>query len=594
MLRVREVEPRQRVEEVLLEVAREEAACLLLTVRECDSVCLTLENTTMATRGFLPRGGCQLRNAVLPSTSNNGPRLLAASIATISSIPSAGCAQRHWFSSSASRTLQVCSPVLAASTTTSPPVRPSKVKILDEEYTTDDYYNLPPSLVSRLSSAPVLPYQASHPIQHLRSQIEAHLSKCTPIRAPSPIVSTHLNFEMLGFPQDHPGRSPTDTYYINRSTCLRTHTSAHEVPVFQDGHERWVLTADVYRRDEIDSSHYPIFHQMEGASIWSLSRGDFAKGGIVERECEEMEAKLKAAKIEIEDNVSVEEAGGWQSVHEGDADKKHAAELSLRHLKGTLNGLALEMFGERHAADVASASQQGSGSSSSSSSASSSSPASSEPLRVRWISATFPFTSPSFEVEVWFRGKWLEILGCGIVMQKTMDNSGLGKDMIGHAFGLGLERIAMILYSIPDIRLFWSQDQRFLSQFATPPTPPLTTGVQSNAGGNTHTHTHTHKLITFKPFSKYPACYKDVSFWLPTSESFHENDLMEIVREHAGDLAEDVKLIDAFTHPKTGRKSACYRINYRSMERSLENDEVNALHAKVVADGVKLLGIEIR
>lgn len=456
-----------------------------------------------------------------------------------------------------------------------PPTPPS-VTILGEEYKTDDYYNLPTSLASRLASSPVLPYQDSHPLCHLREAIEAHLSKCTPIRAPSPIVTTDINFGMLGFPEDHPGRSPTDTYYINRQTCLRTHTSAHEVPTFSAGHQRWALTADVYRRDEIDSSHYPIFHQMEGASIWSVSKGDFEEGGLVEKECEEMEARLKAAKIAIEDDVSIEEAGGWQDVHLGDTKRKRAAELSLRHLKGTLNGLALSLFGERHAADVAAAKEAGESSSSS------------EPLRVRWISATFPFTTPSFEVEVWFRGKWLEILGCGIVMQKTMDNSGLGNDMIGHAFGLGLERIAMILYSIPDIRLFWSKDERFLGQFKT----SETTTAPSHAGGNVSHRPR--PLITFKPFSKYPACYKDVSFWIPSSGAFHENDLMEVVREQAADLAEDVKLIDAFTHPKTGRKSACYRVNYRSMERSLENDEVNALHERVIAELVRLLEIEVR
>ena len=89
---------------------------------------------------------------------------------------------------------------------------------------------------------------------------------------------------------------------------------------------------------------------------------------------------------------------------------------------------------------------------------------------------------------------------------------------IGWAFGLGLERIAMILFGIPDIRLFWSKDPRFLEQFA-----PGT-------------------ISAFKPFSKHPPCYKDVSFWLP-SEKFHENDFCDLVRDTAGDSVEDVKLV---------------------------------------------------
>jgi len=90
---------------------------------------------------------------------------------------------------------------------------------------------------------------------------------------------------------------------------------------------------------------------------------------------------------------------------------------------------------------------------------------------------------------------------------------------MGWAFGLGLERIAMILYSIPDIRLFWSQDPRFLSQFKQG------------------------EITTFKPYSKYPACFKDVSFWLPQAETLHENDFCDLVRDVAGDVVEDVKLV---------------------------------------------------
>jgi phenylalanyl-tRNA synthetase alpha chain len=90
---------------------------------------------------------------------------------------------------------------------------------------------------------------------------------------------------------------------------------------------------------------------------------------------------------------------------------------------------------------------------------------------------------------------------------------------IGWAFGLGLERIAMILYSIPDIRLFWSTDPRFISQF----TPG--------------------EVTTFKPYSRYPPCIKDVSFWMPENKPLHENDLFDLVRDVAGDLVEDVKRV---------------------------------------------------
>ena len=145
----------------------------------------------------------------------------------------------------------------------------------------------------------------------------------------------------------------------------------------------------------------------------------------------------------------------------------------------------------------------------------------------------------------------------------------------------------MLLFEIPDIRLFWSKDERFLGQFR---------GVSQDLS----------KIKRFVPFSKHPACYKDVSFWLGSTSSsaggglkanavdFHENDIMEIVREVAGDSVEDVRIVDKFTHPKTGRKSMCYRINYRSLERTLTNEEANDFHAKVKEKLVKEMGVEIR
>ena len=134
-------------------------------------------------------------------------------------------------------------------------------------------------------------------------------------------------------------------------------------------------------------------------------------------------------------------------------------------------------------------------------------------IELRWNSDYFPFTEPSFEVEVKYMGNWLEVLGSGVIHDDVLRNSGLDPDKkAGWAFGLGLERLAMILFSIPDIRLFWTQDDRFLSQF--------------KAG----------TITTFEPYSKYPPCYKDVSFWLPHEDvklsegvtEFHVNEVYEV------------------------------------------------------------------
>ena len=133
-------------------------------------------------------------------------------------------------------------------------------------------------------------------------------------------------------------------------------------------------------------------------------------------------------------------------------------------------------------------------------------------IEMRWNSDYFPFTDPSFEVEVKYMGQWLEVLGSGVIHDQVLTNAGISvHDKIGWAFGLGLERLAMILFAIPDIRLFWTQDERFLSQFRE--------GT----------------ITKFEPYSKYPPCYKDVSFWIPHPEDeagdkveFHVNEVYEV------------------------------------------------------------------
>lgn len=345
----------------------------------------------------------------------------------------------------------------------------------------------------------------SHPISITRSLVERQfpLPTYTAHNDLSPVVSVHQNFDSLGFPADHPGRSRTDTYYINASTVLRTHTSAHQAESFavSDG---FTIAADVYRRDAIDRSHYPVFHQMEGARMWS--RDEVPNGDIAAAVWADIE-KLPKHNLKVEDNgVLFHDGNPLQATHSAAECEAIAA-----HLKRSLEGVVVEVFGQAQKAAIAAGEAT----------------ADDEPLRVRWIEAYFPFTSPSWELEVFWQGDWLELLGCGVVHQSIPNNAG-APEKLGWAFGLGLERVAMLLFGIPDIRLFWSTDDRFLSQFRTG------------------------EITRFIPFSKYPACYKDVAFWLKSSNSpaggadqFHENDMMEVVRSVAGDLAEDVRLVSA-------------------------------------------------
>lgn len=345
----------------------------------------------------------------------------------------------------------------------------------------------------------------------------------------SPVVTLQENFDDLLIPRNHPSRSPSDTYYLNKSTLLRTHTSAHQTSVLRrlQGN-MFLLTADVYRRDEVNASHYPVFHQTEGARL-------FNKGHIVEQTAEFWTGREK------EDVICDSPSNPMQAAH-----RPHAKEVAAvaRHLKASLNGMAQRLFsvnpGEKE-------------------------------IPIRWVDAYFPFTSPSWELEIWYNGEWLEVAGCGIMQQDILKKTG-HDDKIGWAFGLGLERLAMVLFNIPDIRLFWTLDERFSSQF--------------EAGG---------MQTKFKPYSKHPSCYKDVSFWLPsTGLQLHENDLSDLVRSIAGDFVEDVRLIDTFSNPKTQLKSQCYRINYRSMERNLSNEEVNCWQNELTKSLIEKYNVKLR
>ena len=169
---------------------------------------------------------------------------------------------------------------------------------------------------------------------------------------------------------------------------------------------------------------------------------------------------------------------------------------------------------------------------------------------IRWVPAYFPFTTPSFELEMYFKEQWVEMLGCGVIQHRILTNAGRPEEEIGWALGIGIERFAMKLFNIPDIRLFWSQDPRFLKQFEEG------------------------KIVEFQPYSSYPACYKDVTFWISDINTFEENDLFEVVRGVGGDLIELIECVDQYHDKKRDRHSRCYRIHYRSLDRTLQNEEV--------------------
>ncbi|CCE86494.1 Piso0_004989 [Millerozyma farinosa CBS 7064] len=425
---------------------------------------------------------------------------------------------------------------------------PKTLTLDGKTYETDEWTNIPPFIMDLTSRK--LHKKPDHPIGILRDLVETSFKGMgyTYYNDFNPSVTTFENYDVLGFSKDHPSRSRSDTYYLNENNLLRTHTSAHEHECFQKCKTPgYLITADVYRKDEVDRTHYPAFHQMEGARLWSSNDKDLEEKIIADINA------IPETGLIVEDPFRETPSNVNNPKQEYMTDRQ--VQLVSVHLKKTVEFMVHRVFEAAKKAAKAAGSTEA---------------YLNEPLKVRWVEAYFPWTSPSWEIEVWWKGEWLECCGCGVVQQQVLLNSGLGSDKLGWAFGVGLDRIAMILFGIPDIRLFWTLDERFSKQFSS---------------GN---------ITIFKPYSKFPGIKRDTSFWINETSPLHVNEVMETVRNHGGDLVENVSLVDEFTHPKTGKQSQCYRINYQSMDRNLTNDEVNEIHKAVENDLVNYFNVTIR
>jgi phenylalanyl-tRNA synthetase alpha chain len=242
-----------------------------------------------------------------------------------------------------------------------------------------------------------------HPLTLVRDRMEEIFTRMGFAIVEGPEVEDDWHcFDALNMPAEHPARDMQDTLYLSTPmpglgddrlrTLLRTHTSSMQIRYMQ-AHQppiRIVVPGRVYRRDDLDLTHSPMFTQMEGLVVG-----------------------------------------------EG---------ISLADLKGTLLEFAREMFGERS--------------------------------RLRFRPSFFPYTEPSADVFIscWQcdgagcamckRTGWIEVLGCGMVHPAVFEAVGYDAERYtGFAWGIGIERVAILRYRVEDIRLFYENDLRFLEQF---------------------------------------------------------------------------------------------------------------------------------
>lgn len=190
-------------------------------------------------------------------------------------------------------------------------------------------------------------------------------------------------------------------------------------------------------------------------------------------------------------------------------------------------------------------------------------------VKYQFLDDTFPYTDPSTQIEVMVDDKWVEILGAGMIKPSVLKKMGI-EGYNGWAFGFGIERLAILSMELPDIRLLWSDDERVKKQ--------LILGQK------------------FKEVSKFPPIVRDISF-IVEKENFAPNVYFDLVRDVVGDLAEEMMLVDEYENPAKfgeGNKSFAYRITYRSLDRTLTDEEVNSTHKKLEEETKKVLGATIR
>jgi phenylalanyl-tRNA synthetase alpha chain len=179
-------------------------------------------------------------------------------------------------------------------------------------------------------------------------------------------------------------------------------------------------------------------------------------------------------------------------------------------------------------------------------------------VKYRFAPEQFPFTDPSIEVEIEKDGKWVEIVGSGVVKGSVLEKFGIDStEWNGWAFGFGLERLAIVSMELPDIRLLWSKDDRVKKQL--------------NLGQK------------YKEVSKFPPVVRDISFVVDT-DGFVLNDYFDAIRRIGGDLVEEVELVDKYENSQKfgeGKISYTFRITYRHLDKTLTNQEVNELHSEI-------------
>ena len=158
--------------------------------------------------------------------------------------------------------------------------------LCEMSYPIDQWTNITQSIIQKVSKN--LHKEKHHPLGLIRLRIQhffysSFVKRGNPIFSVydnlNPVVTLEQNFDNLLVPLDHPSRKPSESYYLNSENMLRAHMTAHQRDLISAGLDNFLMVGDVYRRDKIDASHYPVFHQLDGVRLFTQHEVWWATSG---------------------------------------------------------------------------------------------------------------------------------------------------------------------------------------------------------------------------------------------------------------------------------------------------------------------------
>ena len=208
-----------------------------------------------------------------------------------------------------------------------------EIELLGHKYNSDEWTNISPKIITKLGSN--LHIKQNHPLSIVRQRIVNHFYRTysnrigNPIFSVfdnlSPVVTTLQNFDSLLVPSDHPSRKKSDCYYVNQDLMLRAHTTCHQSELISMGLDNFLVVGDVYRRDEIDATHYPVFHQVDGVRLCTTT---------------EVFQNVKNPQ-----GLSIFEHRGIETEYKQGCHSLESVKIMEHDLKNALVGLAESLFG---------------------------------------------------------------------------------------------------------------------------------------------------------------------------------------------------------------------------------------------------------